>query len=299
MVILQSDPYKLRFWSNRILNIRKTPLPIHLSVALTTKCNLNCPFCWWPTKEGDELDIDDLKNFIKALPSLKAIELTGGEPTIYPHINEIIEFCAGRDLKIGLYTNGVEMDNIKWKNYSKLSWVRVSINHYIDNNLPFPWVRPAENILYGANYVIWKKEIPEIDIKKWRDTHNFDYLRFTIDRMATDLSIMYMRTKIMDKYIGYLDDFIEFKLGFATKPYKGTCYMCYLKPWLEANGKVYPCLSEIEAKGYDANNHITDIKHPEKLLEFDGTEKICKYCYYTTWNESIERMLNEPHREFL
>ena len=67
--------------------------PIELTLAPTDKCNLNCVFCSVKNREMDELDFEQL---IKTLVDFKELGLKsvvlsgGGEPTLYPRINELI-----------------------------------------------------------------------------------------------------------------------------------------------------------------------------------------------------------------
>jgi MoaA/NifB/PqqE/SkfB family radical SAM enzyme len=45
---------------------------------------------------------------------LSGVEFTGGgEPTLHPQFNEIVEFCYDIGLKVGLCTNGAKLDKVK------------------------------------------------------------------------------------------------------------------------------------------------------------------------------------------
>ncbi len=52
--------------------------------------------------------------------------------------------------------------------------------------------------------------------------------------------------------------------------------------------------------GHKSPIYITDIDHPEKLLEYPKDRKLrCKYCYYKDRNEYVKFILKGFHKEFL
>ena len=73
----------------------------YLRISLTDKCNLRCIYCM-PSDVDDEdehinngLSIDEYKFVIKSMASvgIKKLRFTGGEPTLYPGLNELIRFA--------------------------------------------------------------------------------------------------------------------------------------------------------------------------------------------------------------
>jgi MoaA/NifB/PqqE/SkfB family radical SAM enzyme len=83
----------------------------------TMICNYNCSFCYYkymtvrPTKSLQELKVL-LKNW-KEVYELEAVDITGGEPTIYSDIVPLVEFCSSIDLKPTIITNGSRPELIK------------------------------------------------------------------------------------------------------------------------------------------------------------------------------------------
>jgi SynChlorMet cassette radical SAM/SPASM protein ScmF len=82
---------------------------------LTEGCNLRCRHCWIAPKHQSErnsyaaLDLELFKSIIdQAKPlGLAGVKLTGGEPLLHPHINEILEYIQAEDLRLTVETNGV------------------------------------------------------------------------------------------------------------------------------------------------------------------------------------------------
>jgi len=66
------------------------------------KCNLRCKFCYYEHEDAKKWQpIEDAKkaaHLYRNHYGLCAVDITGGEPTIYPNIHELLEYCN----KIGL-----------------------------------------------------------------------------------------------------------------------------------------------------------------------------------------------------
>jgi len=68
-----------------------------LRIVLTTQCNYRCKYCFAEgevDKELRELDIEKLKKIIKVSKEfgITSIKLTGGEPLLYPKIEELLSY---------------------------------------------------------------------------------------------------------------------------------------------------------------------------------------------------------------
>ncbi len=98
-----------------MMKIKKLPMD-ELRISITSSCNMKCYYCH---NEGNrltsKLDINDIDSLINAAMKfgLKSIRLTGGEPMI---CNDIFSICSmikeKYNLKIGINTNGIEIDKI-------------------------------------------------------------------------------------------------------------------------------------------------------------------------------------------
>ena len=77
-------------------------------IEVTDICNLHCPGCFRHTITGHRPP-DELKKEIKQLQKLtncSRISIAGGEPLLYPHIIEIVDFITKNKLKAIILTNG-------------------------------------------------------------------------------------------------------------------------------------------------------------------------------------------------
>ena len=67
--------------------------PLTLQIAPTDKCNLDCTYCSVKEREGDEIPFEKLMPVIDTFVELGIVsaEITGGgDPTLYPNVNELI-----------------------------------------------------------------------------------------------------------------------------------------------------------------------------------------------------------------
>ena len=83
------------------------------TITLTRKCNLRCNFCYAKKTEYIENDIieyDDLKKVIDFCDEarVKYIVFTGGEPTLYPQIFDILEYIKTKKNKYKLLLQQME-----------------------------------------------------------------------------------------------------------------------------------------------------------------------------------------------
>lgn len=81
-------------------------------------CNLNCSYC--DTRyacENDEYEIKDLEEIVNELKKLGAprVTLTGGEPLIQEHIEDLVEILESLGYEINIETNGsVDLSTFKF-----------------------------------------------------------------------------------------------------------------------------------------------------------------------------------------
>lgn len=83
---------------------------LSMEIEFSLRCNYRCPYCYVPRHPdlSRELTRSEIKDVIRQAASLGArkIIVLGGEPTIYPHILEMIGFIRGQGLAVEMFTNG-------------------------------------------------------------------------------------------------------------------------------------------------------------------------------------------------
>lgn len=92
---------------NRLLNV---------SIDLSNECNLNCPYCYTASANSSKrekkkcLSFEEYKEIILQLKDAgtKTVNIVGeGEPTMYSHFDELVEFISSQGMKVLLATNGI------------------------------------------------------------------------------------------------------------------------------------------------------------------------------------------------
>lgn len=83
---------------------------LSMEIEFSLRCNFRCPYCYVPAESyyENELTPEEIQGVIlqaKALGARKIIIL-GGEPTIYPHLLEMIRFIRNEGLLVEMFTNG-------------------------------------------------------------------------------------------------------------------------------------------------------------------------------------------------
>jgi len=103
-------------------------------LQVTRLCNNECVFCSNPEFESNPT-LENLKNEIIEFKNndITEIILTGGEPTISPHLFDTIDFISKNNLEIKMISNGVNLANIelvkKLKQHN-LNNIHISIHHF-------------------------------------------------------------------------------------------------------------------------------------------------------------------------
>ncbi len=82
--------------------------PLYVKMKLVWTCNLRCGMCnHWRWASDAPLKLDRLKPIVAELAELgcRKIHLSGGEPTLHPHLAELIAHITGRGLRVTMTTN--------------------------------------------------------------------------------------------------------------------------------------------------------------------------------------------------
>lgn len=280
----------------------KHAAPVMVVVSPTNRCNLHCVHCCFNDRNKQiELNFDFLKESLLQFKKvgIKSVELAGGgEPTLYPQLEELIEYVTGElNLKMGMNTNSISLNA---RNLNKLEWVRLSLNFFDNSNLN--WNKIEEKILHikeqgvtlSACYII-----PQIKYQ-----HNIEKVIEFSERNKIPTRIApdccQEKTKISElidqskNIVGNSEYcFIsDFNLYLQKRP-DNFCLMPYIKPLLYTDGNVYACPSfelSIENK--------RDVEKKFKICSGDAVYEYysnnfeifnfqCEYCKYARQNEIL------------
>jgi len=111
-------------------------LPTEVQVEVTGSCNLACKMClvrYRPKlgKAEGAMPFATFKSIVDRLPGLERVTLQGlGEPLLAPDLFRMIEYAAGRGVRMGFNTNGTLLTPEKAERLVRagLDWLHVSLD---------------------------------------------------------------------------------------------------------------------------------------------------------------------------
>lgn len=255
--------------------------PVTLQVVPTDSCNLNCDFCSVKHRGHNQLPLEVILGVVDRLDTLQGVEITGGgDPTMYPGINELIIYLGLRRLDIGMITNGVALMR-KVDTLDHLTWLRVSLNclDYVgDIELRIPG-----HITLGFSYVLNDRTTQAtIDkVKSYSDRHGAEYVRIVPD--CVDLSVS--RSFDLDHPTFYA----QTKTRRSLTPI-APCRMGYLKPYLNSDGYFYWCSGVCLERRYFPEEYR--MGHYSEIDEIWGSQRPfeCHFskCFWVEHNDLLE-----------
>lgn len=85
------------------------PVPVAVGFELTHVCNLSCQYCDRHQRLPNEMTLPQIFAALQGLIEIgmKEISLDGGEALAHPHITEVVQWLAERQVIMRLNTNGV------------------------------------------------------------------------------------------------------------------------------------------------------------------------------------------------
>ncbi|HIQ36954.1 MAG TPA: radical SAM protein [Desulfocapsa sulfexigens] len=106
--------YNLEFTEEEIKKAVAEDRLLSMEIEFSRICNFRCSYCYVPEQQEckGELSRDEIKDVLLQAKELgaKKIIILGGEPSIYPHLPEMLNFLNDHGLEIELFTNGTGVD---------------------------------------------------------------------------------------------------------------------------------------------------------------------------------------------
>lgn len=275
--------------------------PISLQIAPTSKCNLNCSFCSNTNRsDHEDLDLSLLSTCLSelALMGTKTVEFTGGgDPTMYPVINELISRCRDYRFQMGMITNGIALKkNIKQENLNRLHWIRISMNclDYVDD-IDIPDIDGT----LGFSYVMNDKTNVKIlgKLHEYVRRYNVEYVRIVPNCQASDEEQAENNVRLSALVQEWGPPYF-YQTKTFHKPEK--CFWGYMKPFLLHDGYVYPCSSIVLNESADRSFHekyrwvkIEDLPNVYKSKMKSYPTKNCNHCVFSKQNNMVQELM-EP-----
>jgi len=118
----------------------KQDLPEEIGIEITSRCNLDCKFCFkkniYKKDFKQNLDLKDLKKIIDKIPKeIGRIRITGGEPLMNEDFFEMLGYIHNKGFKVWLNTNATLITESIAKDLSKyVENVLIPLNGFDENS---------------------------------------------------------------------------------------------------------------------------------------------------------------------
>ena len=247
-----------------------TFMPRQVRIEGTKLCNLRCVGCRrhldgnMSKLPGDKhLTPERLKMICEALPQLKVALFAGdGEPTVNPHLKDLLYYLKGKGIRPTITTNGVFKDDGLIKVLEECGTFRISMSMTGATRETFEDLRIGAkfdifiNNLYALcrtkipiylNYLLLNQrvldEVPElILIGKGAGVTGFSFMKpYISDNTFTSPNYINLRRgedeiKIRVKEVG-----LKYEGNLNLLPTFRRCYDPFVQPYTTLNGDVFGC----------------------------------------------------------
>jgi len=294
--------------------------PLHVQFIPTNKCNLKCSFCSCSEEDRTkEMTLTQMRETIAILDrsGMESVTITGGgDPLCYPYFDDMIDAFKCRAISMGLVTNGILLPTISPKTLNRIKWCRIS--HGDDRLFPFDYRWKLTSIMEKADKVDWafsyvvspKPNFPQIlELIYLADAIGCTHVRLVADLLCPQDVPM---ANLKERLLPHLKD-ITMPVIFQERnvpEHGGNCRICYLKPVVTPDLKVYACCGAQYALDPPSKSFPKELclgtvdEFPQIIKEhssepFKGGE-LCSCCYYGAYNRALEMLLSKvQHKEFV
>lgn len=321
-----------------ILNSKRTA-PIYIRIKPTNRCNQNCYYCG---SKDDNVPEDRLFDKTAMIPKEKMYEIIhdlhemgvkaitfsgGGEPLVYPYIEETLGLVRSKSIDYSIITNGQELEGKKAEMLANAKWVRVSLesatadtyfkirgvhtfNRVIQNIKNFVKIKNSLCTL-GVNCVVTMDNYREIyELCRVIAETGADNIKFSPLRLNGSMTEYHkpmedyvkeqiLRAKenlqndhftIIDKYDG--DEGLKENY---CKPYH-RCVMQEIFSVIGADCKVYLCHQRAYTKNGDigtlVNRSFKDLWYAEETVKKIRGLDVCEACNFRCVFDERNILLN-------
>lgn len=243
----------------------------------------------------------------------------GGQPNLWPHFTDFVEYLATKEIDLGLITNGFP-EKVDDSVYEKFKWIRISItppqasSFYIDGQFDSQYIphiiKNNPNIAVGLSYVYgpWTTDGELIKLNSFAEKSGFRYVRLLTDcNLSRDAQLIaHISLSERLRSLGLLDQrglplrkiFHQLKYHASNEEIgdvweTGQCYLQSYNVFWDTTGHAdqgkshcYPCDSVTVLAENDSANFISS----ERRFNADK--------WGTVYNNEVEKLYTEAVHPF-
>lgn len=311
--------------------------PIYIRIKPTNLCNQNCYYCHYKNPyltldqyaPADEIKREKMLEIVQDMKDIgvKAVTFSGGgEPLLYPYIEETMEAVLDAGIDLSIITNGTLLTGRKAELLSQAKWVRISLESgcaetyskirgvageaFADlcENIRGFAQNKSKDCELGINFVIGPGNYTEVyQAGKLMQSLGVNHIKYTA-LMSGNAEKMHepFKNRVIEQIHQLMDENkTEFKIinlyesDFDTNAVFGRNYnFCGIKDYvtvIAANSKIYYC----HDKAYLSQGEIGDIldrsfkevwfseETTRKFAQFNPQEVCRHHCVYDDRNELL------------
>ncbi len=311
--------------------------PIYIRIKPTNLCNQNCYYCHYKNPyltldqyvPADEIKREKMLEIVRDMKDIgvKAVTFSGGgEPLLYPYIEETMEAVLDAEIDLSIITNGTLLTGRKAELLSQAKWVRISLEsgcaetyskirgvageafEDLCENIREFAQNKSKDCELGINFVIGPGNYKEVyQAGKLMQSLGVDHIKYTA-LMSDNAEKMHEPFKnqvieqihqLMDENEAEVKIINLYESDFDTNAVFGRNYnFCGIKDYvtvIAANSKIYYC----HDKAYLSQGEIGDISDrsfkevwfseetTRKFAQFDPQEVCRHHCVYDDRNELL------------
>lgn len=317
--------------------------PVYIRIKPTNQCNHNCYYCHYKNSyltldeyhPSDFIAYDKMMEIVDDMKKMgvKAVTFSGGgEPLVYPYIEETMEKVLEAGIDLSIITNGSLLAGRKAEILAQAKWVRISMDSIVPENYAkirgiskhaaetlkeniknFAKIKRADCEL-GINFVIGKENYQEItELAVMMKEFGVNHIKFaalfsneteeyhkeikeeviaTLQKLSSELNSQHFQ--IIDLYSADFDHYEIFQRTYTRCPIKE--FICVIG----ANSKVYYC----HDKAYLSDGCVCDLKQQSfmeawkspavtrRFREFDAKKLCGQHCVYDSRNILVNSWLD-------
>ncbi len=261
-------------------------------------CNLKCFFCYFREKIDDKtnpehefMSLEKAKKICHTLRYIygnNAIDIQGGEPTIYPSIYELISYCAEIGLAPTLITNGIVLANEEMCQKFKDAGIKDFLFSIHGLNKTYDYVTGMEN--GGA--------------KQMKALYNFQKLgipfRFNLTMTTQTIEHLEEIAEVAIETGARAVNFIAFN-PFVDQANTGKRSTANVPKYSEAKKHLTLAIDRLEAEGIECNVRyfplcMVEERHRKNLYNFQQLSYDHHEWDYNswTWTDKFRQRSNHP-----
>lgn len=315
----------------------KRVAPIYIRIKPTNLCNQNCYYCHYKNPyltldqyvPADEIKREKMLEIVRDMKDIgvKAVTFSGGgEPLLYPYIEETMEAVLDAGIDLSIITNGTLLTGRKAELLSQAKWVRISLEsgcaetyskirgvageafEDLCENIREFAQNKSKDCELGINFVIGPGNYKEVyQAGKLMQSLGVNHIKYTA-LMSDNAEKMHEPFKnqvieqihqLMDENEAEVKIINLYESDFDTNAVFGRNYnFCGIKDYvtvIAANSKIYYC----HDKAYLSQGEIGDISDrsfkevwfseetTRKFAQFDPQEVCRHHCVYDDRNELL------------